>query len=54
LPLADAALFQVREFGSDPWNATHTALRLQDEGATMVEFRQGFRSMAAPRESLRS
>jgi phage terminase large subunit-like protein len=32
----------------DPWNATHIALRLQDEGATMVEFRQGFRSTAAP------
>jgi phage terminase large subunit-like protein len=32
----------------DPWNATHIALRLQEEGAKMVEFRQGFRSMAAP------
>jgi phage terminase large subunit-like protein len=46
--LADAALFQVREIAYDPWNATHIALRLQDEGAAMVEFRQGFRSMAAP------
>jgi phage terminase large subunit-like protein len=46
--LADAALFQVREIAYDPWNATHIALRLQDEGATMIEFRQGFRSMAAP------
>ena len=36
----------------DPWNATHIALRLQDEGATMVEFRQGFRSMAAPTREL--
>jgi phage terminase large subunit-like protein len=25
----------------DPWNATHIALRLQEEGAKMVEFRQG-------------
>ena len=34
-----------------PWNVTHIALRLQDEGAAMVEFRQGFRSMAAPTRS---
>ena len=50
--LADAALFQVREIAYDPWNATHIALRLQDEGAAMVEFRQGFRSMAAPTREL--
>jgi phage terminase large subunit-like protein len=50
--LADAALFQVREIAYDPWNATHLALRLQDEGAVMVEFRQGFRSMAAPTREL--
>jgi phage terminase large subunit-like protein len=50
--VADAALFQVREIAYDPWNATHIALRLQDEGATMVEFRQGFRSMAAPTREL--
>ena len=49
---ADAALFQVREIAYDPWNATHIALRLQDEGAAMVEFRQGFRSMAAPTREL--
>ena len=42
----------VREFAYDPWNATHIALRLQDEGAAMVEFRQGFRSMAAPTREL--
>ena len=30
--LADAALFQVKEIAYDPWNATHIALRLQDEG----------------------
>ena len=48
----DSALFQVREIAYDPWNATHIALRLQDEGAAMVEFRQGFRSMAAPTREL--
>jgi phage terminase large subunit-like protein len=50
--LADAVLFQVKEIAYDPWNATHIALRLQDEGAKMVEFRQGFRSMAAPTREL--
>ena len=50
--LADSAVFQVKEIAYDPWNATHIALRLQDEGATMVEFRQGFRSMAAPTREL--
>ena len=49
---ADAALFDVREIAYDPWNATHIALRLQEEGASMVEFRQGFRSMAAPTREL--
>ena len=49
---ADSALFQVREIAYDPWNATHIALRLQDEGATMIEFRQGFRSMSAPTREL--
>ena len=49
---ADSALFQVREIAYDPWNATHIALRLQEEGAAMVEFRQGFRSMAAPTREL--
>ena len=48
----DSALFQVREIAYDPWNATHIALRLQEEGAAMVEFRQGFRSMAAPTREL--
>ena len=49
---SDSALFQVREIAYDPWNATHIALRLQDEGAAMVEFRQGFRSMSAPTREL--
>jgi phage terminase large subunit-like protein len=45
-------LFDVKEIAYDPWNATHIALRLQDEGARMIEFRQGFRSMAAPTREL--
>jgi Phage Terminase/Phage terminase large subunit (GpA) len=43
---------RLREIAYDPWNATHIAMRLQDGGATMVEFRRGFRSMAAPTREL--
>jgi phage terminase large subunit-like protein len=32
--LSDSALFQVKEIAYAPWNVTHIALRLQDEGAT--------------------
>jgi phage terminase large subunit-like protein len=48
----DSTLFDIREIAYDPWNATHIALRLQDEGASMIEFRQGFRSMSAPTREL--
>jgi phage terminase large subunit-like protein len=41
-----------RRFAYDPWSATRIALRLQEEGAKMIEFRQGFRSMAAPTREL--
>jgi phage terminase large subunit-like protein len=50
--MADAARFQIREVAYDPWNATHLALQLQAEGATMVEFRQGFGSMSEPTKEL--
>jgi phage terminase large subunit-like protein len=43
---------EIREIAYDPWNATHIALRLQEEGAAIVEFRQGFRSMSAPTREL--
>ena len=42
-------LFEITTAGYDRHSI---ALRLQDEGATMVEFRQGFRSMAAPTREL--
>jgi phage terminase large subunit-like protein len=43
---------RLREIAYDPRNAPRIALRLQDESAAMVEFRQGFRSMAAPAREL--
>lgn len=44
----DCKRFNVREIAYDPWNATQIALQLQDSGATMVEFQQGFKSMSEP------
>lgn len=41
----DLGRFKVREVAFDPWNATAVSNRLVEEGARMVEFRQGFVSM---------
>lgn len=40
--------YQVKEIAYDPWNVTQLVTQLQDDGATMVEFRQGFASMSGP------
>jgi phage terminase large subunit-like protein len=40
--------YNVREWAFDPWNATETATTLGEEGLTMVECAQGFRSMSEP------
>lgn len=42
---ADLGRFKAREVAFDPWNATSVSNRLMEEGARMVEFRQGFVSM---------
>jgi phage terminase large subunit-like protein len=44
--------FQLRELGFDPWNATQTATHLTDAGLTMVEVRQGYRSLSEPSKEL--
>ena len=41
----DLGRFKAREIAFDPWNATSTSSKLLEEGALMVEFRQGFVSM---------
>jgi phage terminase large subunit-like protein len=46
--LADAARFDIEEVAFDPWSAQQLAGRMQDEGLTMVEFRQGYGSMSEP------
>lgn len=43
-----ADLFDIREIAYDPYNATETAIKLQDAGHEMVEFRQGPISFNAP------
>jgi phage terminase large subunit-like protein len=44
--------YAIQEIGFDPWNATQTALQLQDDGFNMVEMRQGIRTMAEPTKEL--
>lgn len=41
----DLTLFDVKELAYDPWNATEVSTKLEQEGAPMVEFRQGVVSM---------
>jgi phage terminase large subunit-like protein len=50
----DAARFSIVEIGFDPWNATHLANILQDEGLTMVEMRQGARTLSEPMKHLQA
>lgn len=45
-------MFDIKEIGFDPWNAMQTAVRLGDQGLTMVEIRQGFRSMSPPMKEI--
>jgi phage terminase large subunit-like protein len=39
------------ELALDPWNASQFAVDLQNEGFTVVEFRQGYKSMSEPTKS---
>ena len=43
----------VREIVIDRWNSTAVSAALQDQGLTVVEFGQGFASMAAPMRELK-
>lgn len=44
--------YDLREVGFDPWNATQLATQLSEDGFTMVEVRQGFRSLSEPAKAL--
>ena len=50
LDLADK--YRIKEIAFDPWNATQISQRLGDEGLTMVQFRQGMRSLSPPTKEL--
>lgn len=52
--IADVAKhLDLQEVAYDPWGASGLAQRLQDQhGITMVEFRQGFKSMSEPSKDL--
>lgn len=44
--------YRVQEIAYDPWNATQLAVQLEGEGFTLVQMRQGFRSMSEPTKEL--
>ena len=48
----DGKQFTIRECAFDKWNATQFATRMMDEGLTMVDFGQGYRSMSEPTKEL--
>ena len=50
----DAEQFHLIEIGFDPWNATHLANILQDEGIDMIEMRQGARTLSEPMKQLQA
>lgn len=50
--ILDGKRYEIAEIAYDSWNATQIALQLQDAGAKMVEFGQGFKSMSEPAKEL--
>ena len=44
--------FHLRQIAFDPWHATEIVQYLDDDGFEMVQFRQGWGSMAAPTKEL--
>jgi len=49
---ADAAMFEIKEVAYDPWGATKIAQDLDEKGFTMVEERQGYKTMSPPTKEL--
>lgn len=43
-----AKRYRIEQLRYDPWNATQTAIKLQEEGLEVVEMRQGYASMSEP------
>jgi phage terminase large subunit-like protein len=47
-----AALYRIKEIAYDRWNATQLVTQLQEDGAALVPFGQGFASMSGPTKEL--
>lgn len=45
-------IYNVKEIGFDPWNATQISLQLQGDGFKMVPVRQGYATLSAPMKEL--
>ena len=50
--LDDAKLYDLRQVGYDPWNAEQTRQRLESQGVTMVQLRQGVPTLGEPTKEL--
>lgn len=48
----DRESFSVKEIGFDPWNSTQLVTDLGNDGAEMVQVRQGFATLASPTKEL--
>ncbi len=44
--------YEIQEVAYDPWNAMQTAIHLDDEGMTVAEVRQGYKSMSPPMKEI--
>lgn len=49
-----AATYRIREIAYDRWNASYLVQRLQEDGANVVPFGQGYASMSAPTKHLQA
>lgn len=49
---ADAKKFEIQNIAIDPFNATQTAIEIEQEGLPIERFRQGFLSMSPPSKEL--
>ena len=48
-----ASQYEIQEIGYDPWQALQTSIRLTDEGLTMAEVRQGFKTLGPAMKELK-
>ena len=47
-----SSIYRIQEIGYDPWNATGLVNDLMEDGANMIEVRQGYASMTGPSKEL--